>query len=178
MRLRQPDRRSCGAASLVMARRLARPDYAEQVGDQATFAREVARLHRRLTSPLGTTGGLQLPWPPALGTPPWAAARELRRLTGTHYAVHLTRRPGQSWSWLREATPSLPVVAYVGDRWLPRHVVLVVEHLDDGVWTYEPAAGLATLVSRTRWVDGPLRLAGWDQPWLVCAPGRPGRAGQ
>ena len=50
MRLQQPDRRSCGAAALVMARRLVRPRYAGLVSDQATFAHEAATLHRRLTS--------------------------------------------------------------------------------------------------------------------------------
>ena len=57
MRLRQPDRRSCGAATLVMARRLAHPRYAALVADQATFAHEAATLHRRLTSLADTAGG-------------------------------------------------------------------------------------------------------------------------
>ena len=170
MKLTQPDRRSCGAAVLVMARRLMRPDYAAQVSDQRVFAREVASLHRRLTSLVDSRGGLQVPWLRAIGTPPWATARELRLLTGHSYGVHPTRRRGEAWTRLSEATPSLPVAAYVGDRWSPRHVVLVLEHVDDAVWTYEPAAGHVTLVSRARWDEGPLRLAGWDQPWFVCAP--------
>src|SRR5690606_22936426 len=128
-------------AALVMARRLVRPDYARQVVDQEVFAREVASLHRRLTSVVDTSGGLQVPWLRAIGTPPWATTRELRLLTGHDYGVHPTRRRGEAWRWLREATPSRPVVAYIGDRWSPRHVALVIEHVDDAVWTYEPAAG-------------------------------------
>ena len=170
MKLRQPDRRSCGAATLVMARRLMQPAYAEQVSDQQAFAREVTGLHRRLTSVADSRGAVQVPWLRAFGTPPWTVARELRRLTGHPYAVRPTRRQGQVWPWLLGATPTLPVVVYVGDRWSPRHVLLVLEHVDDAVWTYEPAAGHVTLVSRGRWEQGPLRLAGWDQPWLVCAP--------
>ena len=83
LQLRQPDRRSCGAASLVMARRLVHPRYARLVSDQETFAHEAATLHRRLTSLADTAGGWQVPWPRALGTPPWAVARELRLLRET-----------------------------------------------------------------------------------------------
>ena len=44
MRLRQPDRRSCGAASLVMARRLVHARYAGLVTDRAVGTRRVYRL--------------------------------------------------------------------------------------------------------------------------------------
>jgi hypothetical protein len=170
VKLIQPDRRSCGAAVLIMARRLMRPHYAARVADQAAFDREVVALHRRITSIVDTRGGLQVPWLRAIGTPPWAAARELRLLTGVPYAVHPTRRRGAAWQHLQHATPSRPMAAYVGDRWAPRHVVLVIGRVDEGVWVYEPARGHVTLVSRARWDEGPLRLAGWNQPWFVCAP--------
>ena len=171
MRLRQPDRRSCGAASLVMARRLVRPPYAGLVGEQATFAHEVTTLHRRLTSLSDTAGGWQLPWPQALGTPPWAAARELRLLTGVRYRVHPVRLGRRVWPHLEGASAQRPVAVYVGDRWLPRHVVLVTGVDGDRATTYEPASGIATLrVGRDRWEHGVLRLAGWDLPWLVVSP--------
>lgn len=153
-----------------MARRLMRPGYARRVSAQPDFDREVISLHRRITSMVDTRGGLQVPWLRAIGTPPWAASRELRLLTGDNYGVHPTRRQGEAWEWLQHATPARPMAVYVGDRWCPRHVVLGIERAGDGVWTYEPSAGHVTLVSRERWEHGPLRLGGWDQPWFVCAP--------
>ena len=170
MRLRQPDRRSCGAASLVMARRLVRPRYAGLVADQATFAHECATLHRRLTSLFDTAGGWQMPWLRALGTPPWAVARELRLLTGVPYAVRPVRLRRRVWRHLEAAWRERPVAVFVGDRFLPRHVVLVTGVDAAGAETYEPASGLTPSVSRERWERGDLDLAGWDRPWLVVGP--------
>ena len=172
MRLRQPDRRSCGAAALVMARRIVRPRYAGLVGDQETFAHEVVTLHRRLTSLADTAGGWQLPWPRALGTPPWAVARELRLLTAVPYAVRPVRLGRRVWPHLAHETPTRPVAVFVGDRFLPRHVVLVTDVERDITRTYEPASGLDLEVSRQRWESGDLGLAGWDRPWLVVTPRR------
>ncbi|HEV2797153.1 MAG TPA: hypothetical protein VGV65_05995 [Nocardioides sp.] len=169
MRLRQPDRRSCGAASLVMARRLVRPRYAGLVSDQATFAHEAATLHRRLTSLADTAGHWQVPWPRALGTPPWAAARELRLLTGAAYAVRQVRLGRRVWPTLEHVTAGRPAAVFVGDRWLPRHVVLVTALEDGAAHVYEPAAGLALSVPRARWESGDRALAGWDRPWLVVS---------
>lgn len=170
MRLHQPDRRSCGAASLVMARRLVQPRYAGLVTDQATFAHETATLHRRLTSLADTAGGWQLPWLRAIGTPPWAVARELRLLTGVPYALHVVRLHRRVWPPLQGVAPGRPAAVFVGDRFLPRHVVLVAEVDDEGTRTYEPASGLAMTVTRERWETGDLALAGWDRPWLVVSP--------
>lgn len=170
MKLHQPDRKSCGAAALVMAKRLMDPDYARAHREQKVFGREVQRLHRQITSMLDTGGGLQLPWLRAIGTPPWAAAREMRIMTGHDYAVHPSRRDSTTWRWVQEATPQRPVIVYVGDRWCPRHVVLAVERVDDAAWTYEPAAGHMVRVTRERWDKGPVNLAGWNQPWFVVAP--------
>ncbi|MCF6378768.1 hypothetical protein L2K70_14230 [Nocardioides KLBMP 9356] len=170
MRLRQPDRRSCGAAALVMARRLVHPRYAGLVGDQATFAHEVATLHRRVTSLADTAGGWQVPWPRALGTPPWAVARELRILTGTPYDVRAVRLGRRVWPHLEHVAPGRPAAVFVGDRLLPRHVVLVTAVEDGRARTYEPASGTTQEVVRPRWEAGNLRLAGWDRPWLVVSP--------
>ena len=170
MTLHQPDRRSCGAASLVMARRLVHPRYAGLVGDQGTFAHEVAALHRRLTSLADTSGRWQVPWLQAIGTPPWAVARELRLLTGVPYAVHAVRLRRHVWSHLEAVDPQRPAAVFVGDRFLPRHVVLVTGARADRATTYEPASGRTLAVSRERWERDTLGLAGWDRPWLVISP--------
>ncbi|WP_374458132.1 hypothetical protein [Nocardioides sp.] len=169
-RLQQPDRRSCGAASLVMARRLIDARYAGLVHDQATFAREAASLHRRLTSLADVRGGWQVPWLRAVGTPPWAAARDLRLVTGVPYAVHPVRLRRRVWPHLAAVAPDRPVVVYVGSRLLPRHVVLVTAVEDDRATTYEPSSGRLVDVPRERWESGALRLAGWDLPWCVISP--------
>jgi hypothetical protein len=153
-----------------MARRLALPRYAGLVADQATFSHEASTLHRRLTSLSDAAGGWQVPWPRALGTPPWAVARDLRLLTGTPYRVHVVRLGRHVWPHLRDATPQRPASVFVGDRFLPRHVVLVTGTADGGARTYEPSSGLELVVSRARWEEQDLRLAGWDRPWLVVSP--------
>ncbi len=170
MMLRQPDRRSCGAASLVMARRLVHPRYAGQVRDQATFAHEASTLHRRLTSVSDTAGGWQVPWLRVVGTPPWAVARELRLLAGVPYAVHGVRGHRHVWAHLRDVGPQRPAAVFVGDRFLPRHVVLVTEVDDARATTYEPTSGRLLQVGRERWERSDLDLAGWDRPWLVVSP--------
>ena len=139
MRLQQPDRRSCGAAALVMARRLVRPHYAGLVTDQSTFAHEAATLHRRLTSLSDTASRWQVPWPRALGTPPWAVARELGG------RVRRYRRG--------EVVAALPgvVPVYLGSRWLPRHVVLALDVRDGEPVVYDPARGALTPISSSRW---------------------------
>jgi hypothetical protein len=178
-RLRQPDARSCGASALVAARMLVDADYAAAV-TPGGFARDVLATHRRVT---GLTGhGLQVPWPRALGTPPWAVARELSALTlsGAAPARYATRiavlRPGTAFDQVRTAVGSGRAAAlYVGNRWCPRHVVLAlpvtpgapaVPHLR----VYEPASGLVVEVTREAVVGHRLGLAGWQRLWLVVTP--------
>ncbi|CAN5434556.1 hypothetical protein BH11ACT8_BH11ACT8_34290 [soil metagenome] len=162
--LRQPDARSCGAASMVLARALADPAYGELVVGGA-FADEVLALHRRLTSSRDRSGHRQLPWLRAIGTPPWAIAHELATITGQGHEVHLAR-------W-RSATAYDRLAAggalYVGSRRLPRHVVLV---LPDGR-VYDPASGRVLALDRPAFVAGTLHLAGWTHPWFTITPARP-----
>ncbi len=155
---------------MVMARRLVQQRYAGLVTDQATFGREASTLHRRLTSLSDTAGGWQVPWLRAIGTPPWALARELRLLTGAPYAVRFVRLRHRMWPALLAVGPDRPAAVYVGDRLLPRHVVLVTALDDTGATTYEPASGRTLTVDRGRWERGDLALAGWDRPWLVVSP--------
>jgi hypothetical protein len=149
--LRQPDRRSCGAATVVMAEARVDPAYAERVcADQATFGAAVLRRHRDLTR--------WPPWPRMIGTPPWAVARALTALTGVRHRTRLVRR--------RRSVPPASGALYVGSRWLPRHVVLVV----DVGRCYEPASGRVAGVPRDAYAAGELSLAGWSTPWFAVTP--------
>lgn len=171
--LRQPDQRSCGAAVLVVAELLRRPAWREVVVTPLDFRREVLAMHRRVTSPVDVAGRLQVPWPQALGTPPWAVARQLSATTGVPHDVHWAG-PDRSATFDRVVAAvreGRPVPVYVGSTWLPRHVVLAVETPgDDALRAYEPASGLLATVTRERFVASRLGLAGWDRPWFVVAP--------
>jgi hypothetical protein len=165
---RQPDQRTCGPSSLVVARALREPSYAAQVGSVDGFRTEVLALHRTVTGWTDRSGRLQLPWPRAIGTPPWAAAHDLAITLGRHCR---TRRVAAET--LTAATPDAPVVLFVGNRWSPRHVVLVTGCDEGRLRVYDPAAG--------RWLDVPLAallarsttIAGWDRAWFTVAPTAP-----
>ena len=161
--LRQPDRRSCGAATLVFAEMLRNPGYAARVG--RSFAEESLAMHDRVTGPADVAGRLQLPWPRALGTPPWAVARHLGARWGTSYATRIVRHHRR----LDLTVTDRPAVLFVGSRWLPRHVVLVVATDDYTLSCFEPSSGrLARMPSaglgRPDW-----KLAGWSYPWFTVA---------
>ena len=178
--LAQPDQRSCGAASLVAARLLVDPAYADRVGtaDPASgFARETLAAHRRVTGLLDDRGALQVPWPRIVGTPPWAVARQMSALRGpdlppVDYDSHLALRNRGQMVTRMAATCSLgrPVPFYVGDRWLPRHVVLAVGAETAGLRVYNPARGTVTLMRTGDFVAGTLRFGRWHKPWFVVLP--------
>lgn len=151
--LRQPDARSCGAASTVMAAALRDAALAERVTAPGGFDAEVLAAHRRLTR-LVLHARPQLPWPRVLGTPPWAVARELGALCGVPHRTRVVR-------WSRTPTGPVAGAVYVGSRWLPRHVMLVL----DGQPTrcYNPATG------QVRPLDDP-RLSSWRTRWFEITP--------
>ncbi|MFC4554279.1 hypothetical protein [Georgenia faecalis] len=132
-----------------------------------------------------------LPWPRALGTPPWTAARAAR-FPGVRYRV----RPvddgaagvhGVLAAVLHATRRGLPVPLYTGGdarsglgAAVPRHVVLAVppppeaRHRDSAVLdVYEPSGGavhrvpLAALVGRTR--PHPA-LGGWTHVCVALLP--------
>jgi hypothetical protein len=160
--LRQPDARSCGAASVVMARLL----RDGQAPDPDVFRREVLDTHRRLTS-ARDRGRAQLPWPRALGTPPWAVRRALEEVTGRDHDVHVARwAPGSSYDRLARGGGAL----YVGSRRLPRHVLLVLPGRtgDAGALRcYQPSRGTVVELPRAELVAGRLREAGWPRAWFA-----------
>ena len=167
---RQPDPRSCGAVCLVLARMLAEERWADQVLASG-MASEVLETHRRVTGWRATGGALQLPWWRALGTPPWAIAGELAQ-RGPRRRVRATLR-GRAELVQRvrdavEAGHSVPW--YVGSRWLPRHVVLVVGHRDDRWLVYDPGSGQVVPVPEDDVVDGRVRVGGWRRTWALVLP--------
>jgi hypothetical protein len=170
--LRQPDARSCGATVLVLARMRAEPAYDADV--RPRFAEEVLATHRTLTGVRDPRGRLQVPWPLALGTPPWALARALSTVS-TPLGRYRTRaawpdRAGAFDGALAAVRAGRPVALYVGSRLLPRHVVLAYDEAGARLRCHEPAHGAVVDVDRSAWVAGRLRLAGWDVPWFVVAP--------
>lgn len=170
-RLTQPDRRSCGAATVVVARAAEAGTPAPAMTPEG-FAEQVLAEHRLLTAPRDAHGRWQPPWPRLLGTPPWAVAR---RMTTSATAYRL--RPvlpsigsrGRAWRALGTATAPVPL--YVGSRGLPRHVCLVLHADDLRAEVYEPSQGVVLTVTRDQFLRGDLPL-GWPVPWLLVAPTR------
>ncbi|WP_235735797.1 hypothetical protein [Nocardioides alcanivorans] len=160
--LRQPDQFSCGAAVVVVYRMLHDGAYAEETAGR--FGDEVLTTHRRLLRLRGSDGRLQLPWPRFLGTPPWALARALGIAGGCRHRVRWIPpwRRARALADVRAALTSGPVAVYVGSRWLPRHVLLVI---DPELHTYDPAHGDVVLLDSTAFARPKLALRRWGHPW-------------
>lgn len=202
-RLVQPDQRSCGAAVLVVARALLDRGYAELLvsgrhpgtglalpGSLAgRFRREALAMHARVTGPVDAAGRLQVPWPRALGTPPWAVARQLSATGGSVVAggsatagpPRVDHRVVPAWPdrgallnrILAATAEGRPVPVYVGNRWAPRHVVLFLggsAGRGDGLRCYDPARGWVVDLDRRAFVRGRLGLGRWDRPWFAVLP--------
>ena len=176
--LRQPDATTCGSCCLVRARMLLDGGYDAWVRADAGGGRvrtEALAAHARTNRLRGAGGRLQVPWPAALGTQPWALAAELSTVSGVDHTV----RPVPPWSRdeaferVREAAGAhQPVPVYVGNAWLPRHVVLVLSAAPQVLRVYDPASGRDVDVSRSAWTGGRLSLGGWRLPWaVVLSPG-------
>ncbi len=185
---------TCGSACLTVARMLVDPLFAQWVhtgspalpgtpgGDttEARFAAYERVVMSRTNALLGAYRRPQLPWPHALGTPPWGAKHELEfgaARRGTRYAVQLVR--AESAEGLAATYDRLvdvvaegePGLLYVGDAKLPRHVVLVLPGDGDRVLdVYEPASGRVGVLRRDELTERRLALGGWDVGWFVVQP--------
>jgi hypothetical protein len=176
--LRQPDQRSCGPSTLVAARMLLDPSYAAALTPpERGFAAEALAMHRRVTGLVDARGVLQVPWPRVIGTPPWAVARQMSALSGpglpsVDYDAHLVvgDRERTVLRMSRACAAGRPVPFYVGDRWLPRHVVLAIEPSADGLRVYNPARGTVTSVHTRDFVASSLPFGRWTKPWFVVLP--------
>lgn len=166
----QPDRRSCGAACLVVARMLRDPTWAEAVLARGSDS-EVLDTHRRITGATDAAGRAQLPWWRGLGTPPWTMVRELGRRGPRRRVCSTFVGKEELAEQVRSALDSGHSVPwYVGSRWLPRHVVLVVGHRE-GTWrVFEPSRGRLIDVPENSFASGPLRVAGWRHTWALVLP--------
>ncbi|WP_181312204.1 hypothetical protein [Nocardioides campestrisoli] len=177
----QPDARTCGASALVLAEACRSEAYARAlVEGRVDLAAETSAMHRRVTGAVDVTGRLQTPWPRALGTPPWAAARQLAGRTGLPYRVR-PLWPGVARESARAAAlaelrtavlAGLPCPVYVGSAALPRHVLLVLaagRGPADPLVAHDPATGRPRRLEVPELVSGRLGT-GWPVPWFTVAP--------
>ncbi|MEO7070988.1 MAG: hypothetical protein ABI131_10905, partial [Nostocoides sp.] len=134
---------TCGSACLTVARMLIDPLFAQWVdsgqpqlpGSPAGDTREARfaayeRVVMSRTNAVSLHGRvLNLPWPHALGTPPWGAKHELEygaARRGTSYAVEVLRVDSQESltaaydRLVQVVADGEPGLLYVGDARLPR----------------------------------------------------------
>lgn len=173
----QPDRFSCGAQVVVMARTVYSPALAQKWDQHpGALPREVLHTHRSLV-------GLrpdrwQLPWPSSLGTPPWAVARALREASGLPHRTRTAlpwRRAALYESVARTVAAGRPVPLYVGNARLPRHVVLAVEVAPrtGALLVHDPATGRVSEVNAARWCSSTLQGTSWPVVWGAVLPHAP-----
>jgi hypothetical protein len=178
---------TCGSACLTVARMLANPPFADWIvhGDLRSthtaderFAAYEQVVAARTNAVVGPGGRLQAPWPRTLGTPPWGARHEIEHgasRPGTRYAVGWARLSGipalrQAYDDLRRRVDEgRPALLYVGNAWLPRHVVLALPGAT-GIDVYEPSIGRVVALSRQAFVARRVALGGWDVPWCIVWP--------
>lgn len=166
----QPDSRSCGAACLVVARMLRDPTWADAVLARGSDS-EVLDTHHRITGVSDAAGRVQLPWWRALGTPPWVLVRELGRRGPRRRTRYTFASRDELAHQVRAALNDGHCVPwYVGSRWLPRHVVLVVG-CSESIWhVFEPSRGRLIEVPQESFTNGNLRVAGFRHTWALVLP--------
>jgi len=168
------------------------------------FAEHERTVMSRTNGLHAADGSLNLPWPHAMGTPPWGAEKELESsqlgMTGATYAMRVlgfgsgkTLREAHQ-ALLGQVREGLPALLYIGNRWMPRHVTLVLPGAGppgagpavsgqavggqavggqggDGVLdVYDPATGAVTILDPVRFATRRLGIAGWDVPWITVHP--------
>ncbi len=184
--LRQPDRVSCGASSLVFSRMVHDRAYASRIlaiDDPARLAArwtaEVRAMHRQVTGLRDHDGDLQWPWLRIVGTSPWGAARQMQGgdgrsgVAGARYGARTLdpSDPGTEFDRISTAAQAGHTVPlYVGNALRPAHVVLVVAAEADRVRIYEPSAGRMVRLTREEFVASTFSIGGWSVPWFAVLP--------
>jgi len=185
---------TCGSASLTLARMLASPEFGQWIvngvdprggppdsrSENERFAEHEREVMNRTNGIRAAGGKLNLPWPHAMGTPPWGAAKELEygaARPGAAYAMRVVRLG--SGDALRNAHrdlvgvvgDGLPALLYIGNGWAPRHVTLVLPAEGSGqLDVYDPATGSVTELAVDRFASRTLEIAGWNVPWITVQP--------
>ncbi|HLV04317.1 MAG TPA: hypothetical protein VKY79_07065 [Actinomycetaceae bacterium] len=205
-RARQTDGTTCGSAVLVMLAATGDPALAQwletgslpagehppEVPQEPVTGGAAARFaaaQRTVQAATSRRGLGPLPWPRALGTPPWTAAR-VARFPGVRYRVRpFDDASAQAPTLLGLVEAAIrrgqPVPLYVGgdvrgglSHAVPRHVVLAVPPprgagLPGTLQLYEPAAGsvfavrTADLLART---EPHPALGGWTHVVATLLP--------
>lgn len=185
---------TCGSACLTVARMHVDPLFASWIrtgqprlpgspdGDTEAerFAAYERVVMRRTNSIFASGVRPELPWPRALGTPPWGARRELElgaARRGTRYTLDLLRTDDQRHlvaafdTLVDVVAEGEPALLYVGNALCPRHVVLVLPGDGDRMLdVYDPGSGRVSHLRRDTVVQRRLGLSGWDVPWMAVRP--------
>lgn len=192
---------TCGSAALTVARMLVNPEFArwiisglDPVGGPLDSRSERERFAEHERAVMKRTNGFRgslraarwtIPWPQAMGTPPWGAAREFEQgaaRKGAAYSMRLIRLGSTDamHDMYRELVArvrdGLPALIYVGNVWAPRHVTLVLPGSGQdggGLDVYDPATGSVTELVPELFAGRVLGIAGWDVPWITVQPRRP-----
>uniref|UniRef100_UPI000848B58F hypothetical protein n=1 Tax=Cellulosimicrobium cellulans TaxID=1710 RepID=UPI000848B58F len=151
--------------------------------------RHLQRVVKRRTS-RGALG--PFPWPAALGTPPWGAARIARYadVRFTHRMIGADTREVLETA-VDAAARGIPVPLFTGgdlsgglDAAVPRHVVLLTA-VDPArrCWLYEPSSGTVHRIAADRLAAGATEpavrraLGGWPHVvWALLPTGAPSPA--
>jgi hypothetical protein len=154
---------------------------ADPRSESERFAEHERQVMDQTNGPHAAGGRLNLPWPRALGTPPWGAEKELEAgaaRPGAAYRMHVVRLGSRNA--LAEAFRDLtglvregqPALLYIGNARMPRHVTLVIPagSGDSGLNVYDPATGAVTELDQARFTTRTLDIAGWNVPWLTVQP--------
>src|SRR5450759_626191 len=188
---------TCGSASLTVARMLVSPEFGQWVvngidplggptdsrSEPERFAEHEREVMNRTNGMRAAGGKLNVPWPPALGTPPWGAEKELQdgaARPGAAYAMRLVRLCS-SEALLKAhrdlvglVREGLPALLYIGNGWAPRHVTLLLPGSGTdgggGLDVYDPATGSVTELAADRFASRSLGIAGWNVPWITVQP--------
>lgn len=203
----QTDATTCGSASLVVVAAAGDPSLrawllhgtapegtgppefgwldaaSRAVGESGSAQDRFALLQRATKRRSNRRALLGLPWPSALGTPPWGAARTARcgSTRYTHRIVTDTS-PRQSRRVLTQAVEAaargFPVLLYTGGDTrggpaaaVPRHVVVLHARPDGSLALYEPSRGSDHATTLDELVEGGApraALGGWSHVvWAV-----------